>query len=83
MPAQLFPCTFICFAPPSLGLFSVLRFDLALGVHFVEEQFSKHVSLFGGLAIPLCRLGMVLGDALAAGVHIADSTVGVCGPLLG
>ncbi len=48
---------------PHMGLYVVLRHTLAFTEHDSEIAVSFSVALLGGLAIPLQRLSVVLGDA--------------------
>ena len=54
----------------------VLQYAFALGVHAAEIVLGAGMTLLGGAAVPLHRLGMVLRYALALGVHEAEIELG-------
>ena len=51
---------------PVVSLHVVVRYALADGVEHAEKGLCSHVSLLGGLAIPLGGLRHIAGEALAA-----------------
>ncbi len=51
--------------------------------HVAEVELGFSVALLGGLAIPLHRPGVVLGDASAGVIHEAESAMGSSVALLG
>ena len=56
---------------------------MTVSVHDAEIVLSVGVPLLGGLAIPLHRLGVVLGDTFAVAVHDAEIVLGASVALLG
>src|SRR5574340_300444 len=64
------------------GLLLVLRYPYPLLVHDAQRGLRPHLTLLGRLAIPECRLGVVLRDATAAAVHLPEDRLRLRLPLL-
>jgi len=54
-----------------------------MGIQFAESLPGRRVPLFCGLAVPVCSLGVVLRNALAALVQGAKIELGVSVALVG